>query len=135
MSKRLFGVIAVLTAAIVVAGAAQASVGWKLMKTATDSGEFAMPSASGFVNRPISFKATVKAPYGADVTQSVDCDKGSRSIERERDLKVVGKRTWVFKPTIKKADQCYVYVSASGDWDAGPQTIKVSLWRHGGSNW
>lgn len=87
-----------------------------------------------YTNRPISFKATVSAPYGADVTQSVDCDKGSRSIERERDFHVVGKRTWVFKPTIAKPSQCYVTVSVSGDYDVGPQTVKANLYRHGGSS-
>jgi hypothetical protein len=134
MSKKLFGV-ALLAITLVVAGAAHASVGWKLMKSASDSGEFALASASGFVNRPISFKATVRAPYGADVTQSVECDKGSRSIEREREFHVRGKRTWVFKPTIAKPDECYVYVSVSGDYDSGPQTVKVTLFHHGGSRW
>jgi hypothetical protein len=134
MSKRLFGV-AMLAAMSVVAGVAHASVGWKLVKSASDSGEFASAYASGYVNRPISFKATVSAPYGADVNQSVDCDKGSRSIQRERGFHVLGKRTWMFKPTIAKPDECYASVSVSGDWDAGPQTVKADFYRHGGSRY
>ena len=133
--KKLITIAAALAVLAVGAGAAHAGVSWKLMKSASDSGDYASAYASGFVNRPVSFKATASARYGADITQSVDCEKGSRSVERERDLYVRGTRTWTFKPTIARPDQCYVSVSVSGDWDAGPQTVKVRLYQRGGSTW
>jgi hypothetical protein len=104
--KKLMTTAAALAVLVTAAGLAQAASSWKLIETASDSGDYTHAYAAGFINRPTSFKATASAPYGADVTQSVECDKGSRSIDRERDLTVRGTRTWTFAPTIARADEC-----------------------------
>lgn len=118
------------TAATVFAASAQAAP-WRLVESAQDSGEYSSAIASNYVRGAAAFKATVSARWGAEVTYSVDCERGGRSISREKELVVRNTRSWVFKPTMKYAS-CYVSVQASGDWDAGAQTVKVRLFQRGG---
>jgi hypothetical protein len=127
----LLFVALISTAATVLAASAQAAP-WRLVESAQDSGEYSSAIASDYVRSAAAFKATVSAPMGAEVTYSIDCDRGGRSISRERELVVRRTRSWVFKPTMKHAS-CYVSVSASADWDAGAQTVKVRLFQRGGS--
>jgi hypothetical protein len=133
MKKRnvLFFVALISAAAAVFAASAHAAP-WRLVESAQDTGEYSSAMASDFVQSAAAFKATVSAPRGAEVTYSVDCDRGGRSISREKELVVRRTRSWVFKPTMKHAS-CYVSVYASADWDAGAQTVKVRLFQRGGS--